>query len=241
LDSLVLEVSKTTYAISVVVRRDNPITGLNGTAPIRVRANRGSMVVLSARSRDGVELVVLDSAYAATDTTLSLRVARDGKPLLRSGDYEFIVAARDLRTNESLTRVFDGVANVAPVDYVTVPTSVDSTTLRPERDSPQRVQEAVGAVLIGAATFALGKNLRSEGTIRSAGESDRRYVSMGAAMTIATGIAAYFDRGRLLDKNRAANRRLIAEYESKRRAAITENERRVAQYKASITLNPEAR
>lgn len=241
LDSLMREVSRTTYAISVVVRRENPIVGLNGTAPIRVRANRGSMLILSARSRDGIESMVLDSAYAATDTNLSLRVARDGKPLLRSGDYEFVVIARDLQTNETLTRTFDGVANVAPVDYVPVPASVDSSALRPEHGTPQRVQEVLGAVLIGASTFALGKNLRSEGDIRDAGESDRRYVTIGTVMTLATGLAAYFDHGRLLDKNRAANRKLIADFRSKQRAAVAENERRTAQYKASIILNPEAR
>jgi hypothetical protein len=241
LDSLYRDVVASTYAISVLVRRENPITGLAGTSVLRVRANRPSSFALRARTRDGIEAVLLDSVSGAGDTTLSLRVARDEKLILRGGEYDFIVTATDAATRETVTKTFDGVAIVPPLEFVAVPTGIDSTLLRPERSKPERTSGIVAGIVLGAATIALGKGLRATDPIRSGGETDSRYTIAGVAMVVGSIAAAWFDKGRVLDKNKEANERLMLATVARQRAVREDNARRAAEYRASITLNPEAR
>ena len=68
---------------------------------------------------------------------------------------------------------------------------------------------------------------------------------MGAALwprsALSAGEAAWFDRGRMLDKGMASNRRALGELANRQRAAREENHRRIASYRASLTVNPEVR
>ena len=240
LDSIYRDVARTTFAVSVTARRDNAITGINGTAPIRVRSSRPARWMLIARSRDGIESILLDTISRATDTTLRFIVARDRKPILRGSEYEFVVTATDPQTQESITRRYDGIVIVPAIDFVPIPSTIDSTRLLPERAKPQRIPVVIGGVVLGAATVALGKQLRQD-PIKSGAETDTRFTGIGIAIAGASVAAAWFDRGRVLDRNIASNARLRTDFERARRAAMAENERRAGDYRASITLNPEAR
>src|ERR1041385_854245 len=157
LDSLYRNVLAHTYAMSVNARRDNPIVGIDGSAPPRVRANEPSTFILSAQSRDGIESIVLDSASFTTDATLNLRVARGGVLILHDAQYDFVITARQVATGEKLTRTFDGTVAVPAISYVNVPVAVDSITKRPERSQPQRALNIATAVGIGAATIAIDR------------------------------------------------------------------------------------
>lgn len=241
LDSIYRDVARTTFAVSVTARRDNPIAGIDGSAPVRVRANRPAHWTLVARSRDGIESILIDSVSFAADTTLRFRVARNRRPILRGTEYEFVISATDPETRESITRRYDGIAIVPPIDFVPVPSAIDSSRLLPERSKPQRVPVVIAGVVMGAATVALGKQLRADDPIKASGETDNRFTKIGATIALGSIAAAWFDRGRVLDRNIAANLRMQKDFERTKRAAVAENERRAAEYRASITLNPESR
>jgi hypothetical protein len=241
LDSLFNEVSRETYSISVLVRRENPIFGVDGEAPLRVRANRLSSFTLIARSKDGIESILLDSVTVASDTILMLRVGRDGRLLLKAAPYDFVVRATDPTSRESITRVFDGVAVVPAVSYVAAPARVDSSTLLPERTRPKRTATIVGGILGAVGTIALGKGLRGKAPLANKAEYDSRYTIAAFGIVAASVAASFFDKGRILDKNVARNRQLLEEASGVARSVIAENARRVSEYRASISINPEAR
>lgn len=241
LDSLYQSVLTTTYGTSVFVRRENPIVGVDGAAPLRVRANRPSAFTIALRTKDGIESFLLDSVSNAVDTTLSLRVGRNGRPFLRGAEYDLVVTAVDLTNRQSMVKVFDAVALVPVIDYVAIPLAIDSALLKPERSRPERAGGLVAAGLVGVGTFVLGRSLRAPDPIRAAGETDRRYGTIAAVLALGTAAAAWFDRGRVLDKGVTSNRLALADLSSRQRAASDENARRAADYRASITINPEAR
>ena len=205
LDSLYRNVLAHTYGMSVAARRENPITGIDGTAPLRVRTNEHSTFVLTAQSRDGIETIILDSATYTTDATLNLRVARSGALILKDAQYDFVITARQVATGEKVTRTLDGTVAVPSIAYVNVPVVVDSITNRPERSRPQRALNVATAVGMGMATIAMGLELRAAKPIAST-SADNRVIAVGVLMTAGVSVAAWFDRGRPLDKNVDANR-----------------------------------
>lgn len=241
LDSLYSDVLKNTFAMSVSARRDNPIEGVNGVSPIRVRTNRPATLVLQARSRDGIEVITLDTVHMSIDTTLRLRVGRDGRPILRGGEYDFLVQASDPQTRETITRRFEGIAIVPSIDYVPTPSKLDESEYLPTRAAPQRAGAIVGGVLVGVATFALGTALRQSDPIKAHGQVDTRFQQVGVLITLGTIGAGWYDRGRLLDRNVRINLRREREFATKMRLAKTENDKRAATYRASIALDPEGR
>lgn len=241
LDSLFQDVASNLFAMSVTVRRENPINGIDGTSLMRVRVNRPAMIRLVARSRDGIDVITLDSVPLATDTTLALRVARGGRTILRGGEHEFVVSATSPTTRETVTRRMDGITIVPAVQYLTLPATLDSTKLLPERSATQRVGAAIGGIVVGAATVALGQALRQKDPIKRSGEVDTRYRLVAGLIVIGSGTAGWFDRGRDLDKNRSINSRRRQEYEGTLRAARAENERRAADYRANIALDVDGR
>ena len=240
LDSLYRNVLAHTYAMSVAARRENPITGIDGTAPLRVRTNEPSTFLLTAQSRDGIESIVLDSATYTTDATLNLRVARGGALILKDAQYDFVITARQVATGEKVTRTLDGTVAVPSIAYVSVPVVVDSITNRPERSRPQRALNIGTAVGMGLATIAMGLELRAAKPIAST-STDNRVIAVGVLMMAGISTAAWFDRGRPLDKNVDANRLALAALSGKQAAAREENARRAAAYRAFITLNLDAR
>lgn len=240
LDSLYKSVLAHTYAISVNARRDNPITGIDGTAPLRVRANEPSTFVLTAQSRDGIESIILDSASSTMDTVLNLRVGRRGALILHDAQYDFVVTARQLSTGEVSSRTFDGVVAMPTISYVPTLPMQDSVTTRPERSRPQRALNIATAVGFGAVTIAIGLKLRAAHPI-STTSADDRCIGAGILMTVGASIAAWFDRGRPLDRNIAANRGAKAALSGEQAAARQENARRAAAYRAFITLDQDAR
>lgn len=241
LDSLYRDVSAGTFATSVYVRRENPINGLEGAAPLRVRSNMPASFALRMRTKDGIESFLLDSVSVATDTTLSLRVARDARVLFRGGEYDLVVTATVPITGQTITKVYDTVAIVPGIEFVSVPSTIDSTMLKPERSRPERTVGVVAGLLVGTATVAIGTALRAPEPVRSSGSRDTRHLAVGVVMAIGTIAAAWFDRGYILDKGLASNRRALNELAARQRSAREENQRRIDGYRASITINPEAR
>jgi hypothetical protein len=241
LDSLFQDVAANIFAMSVTARRENPINGIEGTSLMRVRANRPAMLRLVARSRDGIDVITLDSVPLATDTTLALRVARNGRTILRGGEYEFVVSATSPTSRETITRRIDGITIVPAIQYVNLPATIDTSRLLPERSATQRAGAVIGGIVAGAATVALGQALRQKDPIRAAGEVDTRYRLVAGMIVIGSGAAGWFDRGRKLDKNRATNDRRRQEYEGTLRTARLENERRATDYRANIALDVEGR
>lgn len=240
LDSLFRDVANSTFAMTVVVRRENAIIGIAGAAPVRVRTNRPSSVVLEVRSQEGIESAVVDSVATATDTVLQLRPLRGVQPLLKGGEFELIVRVTDLASRETITRTFDGVAFVP--EFTHEPTPVfDAGSLLPIRGKPQRIATAVVGVIVGAGTVAIGRLLRAGEPIGAAGDTDRRFVAVGATIAVGSIVAGLFDRGRDLNRNRATNDRVRREFEARLRVVEEENIRRSTQYRASITINTEAR
>lgn len=239
LDELYEEVRRATYSISAVVKRDNPILGIDGVSTIRVRSNRPTRFVLQARVPASGETVVIDSVAAAVDTVLKLRVARDGRPILQSGEYQILVLGTDLRSSETVARRFEAVALVPTLDVAAVPRTVDLTKVQPERAAPQRVRGIVAGVLAGASAIAIGKTLRGSEPIKSSGATDGRATTLGVFIAVAVGAAAWFDRGEMLSDNIAANRRLMREFEENAARLVAENEQRKRDYRANISINPE--
>lgn len=241
LDSLYADVLKSTFAVSVSVRRENPIVGIEGFSLLRVRTNRPAGFSLQARSRDGIEAITLDTVGMAMDTTLKLRVSRNGRPFLRGGEYDFIVQATDPQTRETITRRFEGIAIVPTIEFVPTPPAMDSSEYLPIRATPQRVGGIVGGAVLGVATFVLGTALRASDPIKGGGEVDTRYRQVGIGIALGTGAAAWFDRGRLLDKNAKVNQKRERDFATRMRLARTENEKRGADYRANVALDTEGR
>jgi hypothetical protein len=241
IDSLYQSVLGTTFGTTVLVRPENSITGVAGVSPLRVRANRPATIAVSLRTKDGIESFLLDSVASGVDTTLNLRVGRNGRPYVAGGQYELVVTATELATRQTSVKVFDAVALVPAIDYVVVPTVIDSSLLKPERSRPERSAGIIAGAFIGAATIVAGRALRAPESLRSAGETDKRYVTVGTLLAVGTGVAAWFDRGRVLDKSILSNQRALADLTVRQRAAREENARRAADYRASITVTPEAK
>ncbi len=241
LDSLYRAVWSTTFATTVFVRRENPISGLDSTAWVRVKANRPATFTVKMHTKDGIEAFLLDSVTTAIDTTLALRVARNGQLLLKGGEYDLVISATEIGSRQTVAKTFDAVAIVPSIDFLVVPAGIDSSLLKPERSRPERTRGIVAGVLLGAATIAVGKGLRAPDPLRAGGETDSRYMAAGIVMAVGSAAAAWFDRGHLLDKGMASNQRALADLAARQRAAREENARRVLGYRASITVNPEAR
>lgn len=241
LDSLYQSVLRTAFGTSVLIRRENPISGVDGVSPIRVRANKPATIAVSLRTKDGIESFLVDSVSNAVDTTLNLRVSRNGRPFITGGEYELVVTATDPASRQVVVKSFDAVALVPAIAYVPVPTSIDSSLLKPERARPERTAGMVAGALIGAATIVVGKSLRAPDPLRSGGETDRRYMNVGIILALGTAAAAWYDRGRVLDKGIVSNQRALADLAGRQRVARDENQRRAIEYRASITVTPEAR
>lgn len=240
LDLLAEDVARSTYSISAIMRSDNPIVGITGEGRIRVRANRPSRFVLRGRSRDGFESVFLDSVAASTDTVLRIPVYRGDRMILQSGVYDVALTGTDVATQETIVRRLEVVASVPKYEEVPIPVSIDSSQLVPERRGPQRIEGIMTGLLAATAAVALGSATHNESPLRTLSSSNKARAS-AFMIGLGVSVAAWFDRGELLEQNRAANLRLLRSFERSLRAAVQENEKRAREYFASLSITEDNR
>ena len=96
-------------------------------------------------------------------------------------------------------------------------------------------------VAAGAATLVVANALHNREPARTAAGSDGRVAGIAFVMALGVGVASWFDKGRILQDNAAANRRLRDAFERDRASAIAENDRRRRDVRARVTINAEAR
>jgi hypothetical protein len=239
LDSLALTVSRLTFGASTAVAEEQVLTGLNERANVDVMATRPADWVLSARPAAGGGAIPLDSASATTRATLHLRLFHGDKPLLPTGEYELIVAARDRETFDSLRIRHRMSVTVLPPDLVPVRESLDPAQLKPERTKPSRVKAIVAGVLTTTATIMAASLFRDE-DISQTVSSDGRAVGIG--IVLGAGVATggwLLDAGVPIPANREANLKARAEFDRDREILIAENERRRNAVRSTVTFNPE--
>jgi hypothetical protein len=165
---------------------------------------------------------------------LNFPVLRDRTPVLKSGDYDFVITATVANDSE----VVRLKANVAADDigFVPVPEGVDESKLLPEVASPIGAKALAFGIVLGGATAALANGLRADDPVKSAYGSDSRALGVAAGVAVGAALAMVLDHGRPLTENAEANRQLRANLDKSVADAKAENARRIANYTVTIKL-----
>lgn len=209
--------------------------GALGDAVIRVATPTPSNTWLIVRTAGAATQVVIDSVVGARDAVFRVPALRGTAPMIATGAYELVVRAVDVRSGAELERTMQASVAAGPIDLLPVPKAIDSTQLRPEIQIPHRVRGTVVGVVFGGLTYALGHYLRAPEPIKSS-TSDQRTMLVGAAIAAGAAVAVWFDHGRPLPINRELNaqsRRVNAIAIS---STTAENAKRMASYRAKLTL-----
>lgn len=236
LETLRNEELRSTFGMAVRVPRAEIIYGGSaGDAIVRVATSIPSTVVLLARAQDGGTEIRIDSAVNTRDAALRVRALDGTTPILQSGAYEFIVRVRALTGGAVLERSLQA-SIVAPTLELQPPAApLDTTKLLPELVKADRAQGIATGAVLGGFTIALSQTLRAGAPINAL-SADGRATLVGIVLAAGTIAAVWFDRGKILTKNRQANDRLKKDAAQRLADASNENTRRVTGYRARLTL-----
>ena len=242
LDSLVAQTKRTTFAAIARPQRDNELAGATGEAGVPVTATRPARFFLVAAPTLGGATVRLDSAGPATQALLHARVLAGGGDALQlpSGQYQLRVIAIDAAAPDTVTLRF-GATVTAPRPDVAAAPPFDSTQLRLEVSPPAKGRIIGVGVGLGVATVLLASVFRAEDPVKSQTSADARaFVAAGAL--IAGGVfAGMKDRGTPQPQNVAYNVQLRAAHQQRVADVRAQNARKLATYRATLTIDPEPR
>jgi hypothetical protein len=237
LDSLLELARRTTFAAFARPRRDNLVSGSQGTVPIAVVATRPARFYLSlGGAAESARPSLLDSAGPARDAVLGLRLFAADTQLASSGAWLVTVTAVDSAAADTVVQRFPVTVSAPSLDLAPVPLALDSTQLRSEWAPPSRgLGVAVGAGL-GAATILLAQAMRAPDPVSSAFKADARALAVAGGFVLGGVVGALLDKGHPLPLNVAHNGRVRAEFAQRVLEAQQENERRRAAYRATVTI-----
>jgi hypothetical protein len=239
LDSLLTVARSRTLAV-VVTMDEQSLSGPEGRGTLAVHVSRPARVSLRTNALGSAALVWQDSsAGAATRSTLQFR-AHDGRNvLLATGEYVATIVATDPVTGDSTLLTRRMLVEGARLMLV-APPSFDSTKLRRETVRAPLVRTAITALAFGTATILFG-SLGGDKEFGDDFEPDGRAVFVGFAI-VGAGIGSYWlDKGKSDPEAVAANAALRDEHRKAVDAAAAESERRIREYRVTVTLAPESR
>lgn len=239
LDSLVEEAKRTAFGIAVSADTVQMLVGPQGSAKISVRSNRSGRYAM--RITQGGATIAVDTAMVGVTGELRFAGMRDEKPIFTTGDYAITVTGIDAsgRDTAVITRTMRVEAD--PLQFVAVPTRLDSTKLLPVRSKKFGAKAIFPAIIAGGGAFALASVLRGDGAIATSVPGDSKGVAVGGAIAVSTILAGFADRGRPLPGNVAANKAYGEAFKKSIVDATAENRRRVAEHRTMVRIEQETR
>lgn len=242
LRTLVEDTRGSTYAAQATPRRENLLAGPTGEAYIDVAATRPSRYTLFAdqKKRSGTSFVI-DTLGPIRQGTLRFRILNGDQPRVPSGDYELRIVAHDAASTDSLVVRYLVAINAPSLDLVPVPVTLDSLKLLPEISRPKKgVNIAIG-VALGGVTAAIASALRAPDPVKASTSADSKAYLVGGGMALGGLLGAVLDHGSPLPQNVARNAELRTAFSKSVHDAEDENNRRRAAYRATMTVDLEAR
>jgi hypothetical protein len=239
LDSLVTQTKRTTFAAIARPQRDNEVAGPEGGAGIPVTSTRPARFFLAAFPAAGLP-IRLDSSGVTTQALLHVRVLAGDRLGLPSGQYTLRVTAIDAAAPDTITLRFTATVAAAAPDVAPLP-AFDSTQLRLEVSPPARGRTIGVGVGLGVATVLIASMFRGEDPVKSQTSADTRAFIAAGALTVGGVVAALKDRGTPQPRNVAYNVQLRAAHQQRVSEVQAQNARKLATYRATITIDPEPR
>jgi len=241
LDSLLAEAKRTTFSIEVTAEQQQHAVGPEGTARVRLRANKRGFFRLTIMAATGGTVAVVDS-LASQEGEIVFRTMRNERPIFTAGRYSMIVTGYEPGTRGDTATVQYSVQVDAPaLTFVTPPAGFDSSTLLRERTGRYGLRAVVPAVLTAGMAYALASNVRGEGAMEAAIEPDSKGVAVGGAIALTALVAGFADRGRVIPENVDANQAARAAFQKSIADAEAENRRRISEYRTTLTFQLEPR
>lgn len=241
LDSLVDEARRTTFAMEVGGETLQTAIGTQGMAKLTVRGSRPGRYFLTIMPAAGGAAVVADSSRNMMVGDFRFATMRADRPLFSTAEYAVIVTGIDSLTRDTVTVRYAAYVEAPALEFLSVPTALDSTKLLPERTRKFGAKSILPALIVGGAAYALSSNLRAEGAIKTTVAADSKGAAIGGALAFTTIFAGFADRGRAIPANKAANKAFGEAFQKSILDIQAENRRRIAEHKTTIRFALEAR
>lgn len=239
LDSVIDEAKRTAFGLAVTADTTQALVGPTGMGKVAVRSNRTgrfSMRIFQGTAGTGVPVAV-DSAIPGATAELRFAGMRNERPVFASGDYMIVVTGIDATGRDTVTHRI-GVRVEAPaLEFVQVPTKMDSTKLLPVRSPRYGLKAILPALIAGGGAFALASVVRGDGDIKTEVKADSKGFAVAGAIIGGTIFAGMTDRGRPLPANVAANKASGEAFNKSIADANAENRRRVVEHRTTIRMS----
>lgn len=239
LDSLVEEAKRTSFGIAISADTVQTLVGPQGMGRLSVRSNRSGRYFL--RITQGGATVAVDTATVGVNSELRFAGMRNDQPIFTTGEYAVTVTGIDASGRDTVTVTRTMRVESPPLQFLTLPTKLDSTKLLPVRSPKFGAKAIIPAVIAGGGAFALASVLRGDGRIASEVSGDSKGIAVGGAIAIGTILAGFADRGRPLPANVAANKAYGEAFMKSIADGQAENRRRIAEHRTTVRIGQEAR
>lgn len=241
LDSLLELARLRTFAVQMRPSEQDQLVGTDGRGFVDVISSRPARYKLRIRAMPSGTAVLHDtSAIADPRGRLSFR-AHDGRaPLLATGQYEVAVTAIDATTGDTVTVTH--LAEATGVAPTLVPPPVfDTAQLKTDMARPPRVKMVMASLFFAGATIAIATVARAPDPIGSEFATDGRATFVGVAMIGAAVAGFWLDKGTVSVVNLQANMAARASYRKAVADAEAANKQKIAEYRVTMKIRPEAR
>jgi hypothetical protein len=158
-----------------------------------------------------------------------------------TGEYAIAITGIDASGRDTITITRTMRVESQPLEFLTLPTRLDSTKLLPVRSPKFGAKAVLPAIIAGGGAFALASVLRGEGKIATEVAGDSKGIAVGGAIAVGTILAGFADRGRPLPANVAANKAYGESFQKSIADGQAENRRRVAEHRTTVRIDQEAR
>ena len=240
LDSLLAQTRRTTFSVIARPQHDNSVSGTAGAA-IPLLATRPGRFYLAAEPRAGGAAIPLDSLGPETQGAVSVGVIAGDAVRLPSGQYFLRLTAIDAAAPDTIVLRFAATVLAPRLELTPVPAVLDSSVLRPEILPPARGKNIAVGVGLGAFTALIATVFRAEEPVKSGVSSDSRAYAVGAGLAAGALIGAFIDKGSPQPDNVAWNAQQRALFAQRVRDIVTGNAQKKAAYRATVTIETEAR
>jgi hypothetical protein len=241
LDSLLEVARRTTFAVALRPNTADTLVGPDGRGTISFIASRPARYKLRIRALPNGASMAQDSVMTPTASGRLTYRAHDGRAaMLGAGQYEILVTAYDSASTDSLVIRHDAEATATNIALVPRP-MLDTTKLQQEFAKPKRVGLVLTSLLYATSTFMIASAARAEEPILSGFGTDGRSTFVGIAI-LGAGVGGFWlDKGSVNAEALKANLDLRIAHRTAVQAAEAENRRRIAEYRVTVRIRPEAR
>ncbi|HET8771558.1 MAG TPA: hypothetical protein VFM71_11300 [Gemmatimonadaceae bacterium] len=238
LDTLVEKARAFVFSVTSRPPPELVLRGASQAGFITVVASRPTRFRLTTVSRATGVAVVQDSTGLVTEAQLRLRAHNGRSPLIESGDYRIVIVARDGRTADSTVIVHDAVAVASDLPGpIRVPRFVPPTTTT--RSTARMGRALALGIGFAGATFAIAREARPPGTIRSGFGTDQRALVVGAVMVGAAVASLFLDDEAARPADAATIERARRDYDRRVSRAAADSRERLADYRVVLRIEPE--